>query len=462
MMGSPVTAYAPEPRSLLCIDTARSDPALLAALREANWAPVSCESIAVAARAIRTRSYNVALWRRDDLTPQACEQIKHVICADRHCEWVAVLPPSALDCAPCKELVSGYFFDHYTSPVNPTELTHTLERALVRATMQEGVVARFCEEKSGVIIGASVAIRMLLRQIAKVAPTNAPVLIAGESGSGKELVAQAVHCGSTRHAAPFIAVNCGAITSALIQAELFGAVKGAFTGALRDRKGLLAAADKGTIFLDEIADLPLDMQTNLLRFLQEGTVTPVGSTASVRLDVRVIAATNVDLGEAVSAGRFRKDLFYRLNVLPLTVPPLRERRDDIVSLAEYIFAKHSSESNPRLRGFSAAACRAMASHDWPGNVRELINRVRRAVVMADGRMIMPADLGLTTHAGVASGDALGRVRIDAERMALCEALSQASNNITHAARALGVSRMTMYRLIERHHLAVNSSDEMLR
>lgn len=459
-------AREPTARSLLYIGSAQPDPLLLAAVHEANWAPRCFESITTAARLIRPGVYRVALLLRDDLTVQACEHLKHLICGDRRCEWVAVLSPEALATPACTDLVSGYFFDHYMYPFNYGELLHTLERALVRASMQDGLTARRCEGegegKEEAIIGASVAIQMLLRQIGKVAATNAPVLIGGESGSGKELVAQAVHRRSTRHTAPFVAVNCGAIASALIQAELFGAVKGAFTGALRDRKGLLAAADKGTIFLDEIADLPLDMQTNLLRFLQEGTITPVGSTTSVHLDVRIIAATNVDLIAAVKDGRFRNDLFYRLNVLPLTVPPLRERRDDIVQLAEYFFARHRSESNPRLRGFSAAACRAMTTYDWPGNVRELINRVRRAIVMSDGRMIMPADMGLAAPTGFASVDALGRIRIDAERIAVCEALAQARNNITQAARALGVSRMTLYRLIERHRLDFNSPDEILR
>lgn len=449
-------------RKLLCIAGVRPDPLLLAALQEANWAPLFYESVAAAARATRPCTYHVALLLRDDLTAPACEQVKHLICADRQCEWVAVLSADALTTPACTDLVSGYFFDHYTAPVNYSALMHTLERALVRASIQDRIATSSCKSDGESIIGASVAIRLLLRQIGKVAPTNAPVLIAGESGSGKELVAQAIHRRSARHTAPFVAVNCGAINSALIQAELFGAVKGAFTGALKDRKGLLAASDKGTIFLDEIADLPLDMQTNLLRFLQEGTITPVGSTASVHLDVRVIAATNVDLDGAVKQGRFRSDLFYRLNVLPLTVPPLRERRDDIVNLAEHFFARHNEESSRRLHGFSAAACRVMTTHDWPGNVRELINRVRRAIVMADGRLIIPADMGLTSSDGEASADALGRIRIDAERVAVCEALAQARNNITHAARALCISRMTLYRLIDRHQLDLHSPDEMLR
>ncbi len=450
------------PRALLCIGNVPPDPLLIEAARQANWALSCVQSVAAAARLIRPGTYRVALLLLDQFSAVNCEQVRHLICNDRRCEWVAVLTPGALANQACVDLVSGYFFDHYTLPVDYQGLMHTLEHALIRALMQDGVAARCAEAKENAIIGASAAIRSLLHQIGKVAATNAPVLIGGESGSGKELVAQAVHRLSPRHTAPFVAVNCGAIASSLVQAELFGAVKGAFTGALRDRKGLLATADKGTIFLDEIADLPLDMQTNLLRFLQEGTIMPVGSTTSLRLDVRVIAATNIDLLAAVKQGRFRSDLFYRLNVLPLVVPPLRERRDDIVKLAEYFFSQFSSESNPRLRGFSAAACRAMSTFDWPGNVRELINRVRRAIVMADGRMIMPADLGFATAPGFASVDGLGRIRIDAERIAVCEALAQARNNITQAARMLGISRMTLYRMIERHQLDLTSPEEILR
>lgn len=300
------------------------------------------------------------------------------------------------------------------------------------------------------ILGQSAAVKALLRQIRRVAATDAPVLIGGESGSGKELAAQAVHQHSRRRSAPFIAVNCGALPASLIQAELFGAARGAYTGALRDRKGLLEAANGGTIFLDEIADLPLDMQINLLRFLQEQTITPVGASTTMRVDVRVVAVANIDLQEAVRQGRFRHDLFYRLNVVPITVPPLSERREDIVLLARHFFQRYAADRSPGLLGFSLAAIRAMLSHEWPGNVREVINRVRRALVMSEGRLVRPHDLGLS-EAG-SSIESVDRARQDAERAAVCTALERTHRNITRAARELGVSRMTLYRMMERHQI----------
>lgn len=449
-------------RPLLCVSDFRLDETLKNGLIQAGWVPVFFDSIAAASRQCRVGTYRVALLVLDAARPVECEQIRQIICTDRRCEWVAVLSRASVDSQACIELIIGYLFDHHTLPIDQSHLLHTLGHAYGRSSLQDACPGFGDPVQGETIVGRSAAIKLLMRQVGKVAATDAPVLIGGESGSGKELVAQAVHRRSRRAAGRFVAVNCGAISSTLIQAELFGAVRGAFTGAQRDRKGLLESADKGTILLDEIADLPLDMQTNLLRFLQEGTITPVGSTVSMHLDVRIIAATNVDLPSAVAQGRFRQDLFYRLNVLPLQVPPLRDRRDDIITLAELFFARHAKEGNPRLRGFSAAACRAMYAHDWPGNVRELVNRVRRALVMSDGRMIMPADLGLSAPAAFASIDALGRIRIDAERIAVCEALAQAGNNVTRAARALGVSRMTLYRMIERHQLDLNSPDEILR
>lgn len=444
----------------MCVGESAIDWQSIGMLGLSDWKLTLCGSISALPNLVWPEDCRVVIIVIDKLTENLCSQIKHLICTNRQREWVALVDPESLCDQICATLISSYFFDHLTLPLNHLELVHTLEHAKSRAQLHDLVMAP-CDKSHGeTIIGTSAAIRTLMRQVRKVASTNAPVLIGGESGSGKELIAQEVHCRSERHHHPFVAVNCGAIASALVQSELFGSSKGSFTGSLRDKKGFLAAADKGTIFLDEIGDLPLDMQTNLLRFLQEGTITPVGSTASERLNVRVIAATNINLQDAVKQGHFRSDLFYRLNVLPLIVPPLRERRDDIVMLAEYFFAKHSSDAHPRLRGFSSASCRVMTSYDWPGNIRELINRVRMALVMADGRFVMPIDLGFTDQPQCTDVQALGRVRIDAERAAICEALCRARNNVTRAAKALGVSRMTLYRLIERHHLDLSCRSEI--
>jgi transcriptional regulator with PAS, ATPase and Fis domain len=306
------------------------------------------------------------------------------------------------------------------------------------------------DDPASPLIGGCDAIARLRAQVSRVAKVAAPVLIWGESGSGKELTAQAIHAQSDRAAGPFVPINCGAIAPSLIHSELFCYERGAFTGATRGKAGLIESADGGTLFLDEIGDLPKDLQANLLRFLQEKTICRLGSTRNIRVDVRVIAASHVHLQQAVASGAFREDLYYRLAVLPVTVPPLRERRDDLVTLAEHFFHVYANEKSPRLKGFSNRAIEAILDHDWPGNVRELINRVRRALVMSDGRLIMPEDLGLTRGIMAPSPAALDDTRMRSERRALRECLDRSGHNVSRAARDLGVSRTTMYRLLSKH------------
>ena len=307
------------------------------------------------------------------------------------------------------------------------------------------------EEAEPYMVGASPAMNRVFASIRKFAATNAPLLITGESGTGKELVARAVHERSGNAKGPFVAINCAALPASLIAAELFGYEKGAFTGATQRRIGRLESANGGTIFLDEIADLPLELQTHLLRFLQEHTIDRVGGTRPITVDARVIVATNIELRRAIQSGRFREDLFYRLNVLNLHLPALRERGHDIELLATFFLRKFADEQGRTINGFNDEAWEKIRTHPWPGNVRELIACIRRAAVMAEGSWITPLDLGIDEQA---PSIAMVPLALPARRRVIDEAvlratLTQHGGNVTNAARALGVSRMTIYRLTER-------------
>ena len=308
------------------------------------------------------------------------------------------------------------------------------------------------------MVGNSPAMQRLQKLIRKFAAVDAPVMIYGESGTGKELVARAIHRNSSRARGAFVAVNCGAIPEHLVESELFGHVRGAFTGALQDRKGRVALADGGTLFLDEIGDLPLVHQVKILRFLQEGSFERVGSPHSTQVDVRVIAATHVDLAAAVNTQRFREDLFYRLNVLHVRVPPLRERGGDLEALAAHFLTRAQRSVQGVARDFSSDARAAIRRHHWPGNVRELINRVSKAAVVAEAPLITPADLDLPGPSGTLGAGAsqtLREARDRAEQAALEKALQASGFNLSEAAAALGVSRMTVYRLLQKHGIRLS-------
>ena len=319
----------------------------------------------------------------------------------------------------------------------------------------EGDPVRPPGAKGDCLIGDSQALLQVRANLNKFAPVDLPVLVTGETGTGKELAARALHDLSPRRNGPFIAINCGALPPNLVQAELFGHEKGAFTGASARRIGLFESADGGTVFLDEVGDLPLDAQTNLLRVLQEGTLERIGSRQSIRVDVRVLAATHVDLEEAVAQGRFRQDLFYRLDVLRLHMPPLRERGDDVELLARYFLAQFREQHRVRARGFDASARRQLHAHRWPGNVRELLNRVRRAAVVSENELIDAGALQLDEVIAV-SGDALGEVRVHAEREAILTTLRDSGFNVSECARRLRVSRVTVYRLCKKHRLELEA------
>ncbi|WP_192035726.1 sigma-54 dependent transcriptional regulator [Halomonas sp. YLGW01] len=303
------------------------------------------------------------------------------------------------------------------------------------------------------MLGNTPSMKTLFCTIQKVAAVDAPVFIRGESGTGKELTARSIHDLSVRCDGPFTAVNCGALPTHLIQSELFGHEKGAFTGAVQRKIGRIEATEGGTLFLDEIGDLPLEMQVNLLRFLEDHKVQRIGGVGDIPVDVRVLAATHVDLEKAVQEGSFREDLYHRLNVLQVSVPSLRERSQDIEAIAEHFLEKFSHESSSRVRGFDQDSREMMKRYEWPGNVRELINRVRRATVMCENRLISPEDMGLERRSNdFRQPITLEKARDIADYDAINAALVRNKFKVQRAAKELGISRVTLYRMMEKHRL----------
>jgi len=274
------------------------------------------------------------------------------------------------------------------------------------------------------------------------------VLITGETGTGKELVAREIHRRSSRLDGPFITINCGAIPENLIESELFGHVKGAFTGAVMDRPGKFHIANGGTLFLDEIGELPLNLQVKLLRVLQERVVMRVGSSKPEKVDIRIVAATNRDLEQMVREGTFREDLFYRLNVVNLWLPPLRERGEDVLIIAKTLLSKYAEEFNSPVRGFSPAAIAAIKKYDWPGNIRQLQNRIKKALVLCEHKLLSPddLDLGPTAEMGIVP---LEKAKEEFQRRYVLEVLERNNGNRTQTARDLGVDPRTIFRYLEK-------------
>jgi two-component system NtrC family response regulator len=338
-------------------------------------------------------------------------------------------------------------YDFFVKPIDVAELKIVLRRALrLHALERENRELRQ-QASTGFegMLGTSQKVQEVFASIRKVATVDAPVLILGESGTGKELAARAVHRLSSRAEGPFVPINCGAIPETLLEAELFGHEKGSFTGAHAQRRGRIETSDGGTLFLDEIGELSPPLQVKLLRFLQDHKLERIGGRAAIEVNVRVITATNVDLRKAMADGRFREDLFYRIGVVTLALPPLRDRDDDALLLAEELVRRFGSESGRKLTGFSRDAVSAIRAHAWPGNVRELENRVRRAVVMAEGPRITAADLELSNATATRQG--LRELRAGLERETIKAALKRNRGNISQTAVELGISRPTLYGLL---------------
>ncbi len=345
--------------------------------------------------------------------------------------------------------------DFYFKPIDPPVLSLVVRRALrIRELEEENWRLR---EQTGAmalagIIGVSDAMRGVCRSIEKVAPTSATVLLLGESGTGKELLARAVHRLSRQADKPFVAINCAAIPDTLLESELFGYEKGAFTGANKRTIGKLECANGGTVFLDEIGEMPNSLQAKLLRVLQERAIERVGGRELVSLDLRIVCATHCNLEERIGNGSFREDLFYRISEVTVRVPPLRERQGDCLLLAQFLLRDMAERYSRPMRGLSPDAARALQAHPWPGNVRELENRIKGAVIMGEAAVVTAAELGLAEPGDDTNYLNLRTARQRAEIQALRQSLAAASGNLSRAAELLGVTRPTLYDLMDKHHI----------
>ncbi|MGA0841197.1 MAG: PEP-CTERM-box response regulator transcription factor [Pseudomonadales bacterium] len=354
-------------------------------------------------------------------------------------------------------------YDFYQKPIDADTLTFVVDRAFRLWSLEEEnrlLASHAASTPLDGLITASASMFDIIRQLQRVAPTDATVLIGGETGTGKEVIARAVHKLSARSTGPFVAINCAAIPENLLESELFGHEKGAFTGAVARKIGKVEAASGGTLMLDEIGDMPLQLQAKILRFLQQRTVERIGSTHEIPVDVRVVSATHRDLQSMVAEGAFRQDLYFRLAEISFALPALRERGDDVVLIAKALLARHAT--NRTLR-FSQDALSALTGWNWPGNIRELENRVRRASILADGRLVTARDLELKPPEYSIEDNMpldLREVRARGERDAIQRAMARAQDNVSKAARLLGISRPTLYSLLQKYEIsAAGSTDE---
>jgi len=344
-------------------------------------------------------------------------------------------------------------YDFHQKPFAPEVLCLVVERAFYLHTLQQenrNLLSTQVDSPISGIITRDPALIKVCRNVEKVAPSDASVILLGDSGTGKEILAKALHLSSARKSKRFIAINCAAIPETLLESELFGYEKGAYTGAVRQTLGKIELANGGTFFLDEVSDLPMVLQAKLLRFLQERVIERIGGREEIPVDVRVVCATHQNLPELIEANHFRKDLYYRLSEIVITIPPLRDRLGDAILLAHHFRNKFSAQEKLSPLNFSQEAMAAIESHQWPGNIREMENCIRRAVIMTDGAQISAEDLGLQIPSTPIEPINLRQVREEAERSALVKTMARVNGNVVKAAELLGVSRPTIYDLMNRH------------
>jgi two-component system response regulator HydG len=434
-------------RRILVVDDDRAHATMLAAMLGSwGYAVDLADDGSTAVARVRERAYDAVLTDVRMAEVDGIEALRRIKLHNPFLPVLIMTAYSSEDTA-VNALKAGAF-DYLHKPIDFEELRDGLDRALEHAgRSRTGETAHAGEASPGGMIGTSAPMRELFAMIRAVAPSEASVLILGESGTGKELVAKALHEGSPRRARALVAVNCAALAENLLESELFGHEKGAYTGAQRQRDGRFVQAGGGTLFLDEIGEMAIGLQAKLLRVLQEGEVQRLGSDRTVHVDVRVVAATNRDLEAEVRAGNFREDLYYRLNVIALRVPALRERTEDIPLLARHFLDRFAARNRKIFRGFSPRAMDLMLRHPWPGNVRELENAVERAVILSPGDLVtesdLPASLRLAPDAPPANPGPAGHSLEDAEREAIVRTLEQVGHNKSEAARVLGVTRVTL-------------------
>ncbi|WP_213999949.1 PEP-CTERM-box response regulator transcription factor [Arsukibacterium sp.] len=343
-------------------------------------------------------------------------------------------------------------YDYYQKPIDADVLNIIIQRAFkLTGLEQENRALKASNSAQLDIIGNSDAMIKACRTVEKIAPTEITTLLLGESGTGKEVFARAIHKQSQRASKPFVAINCASIPENLLESELFGYEKGAFTGANKTTLGKIECANGGTLLLDEIGDMPLSLQAKMLRFLQERVIERIGGRQEIEADVRVICATHRNLAEMVASQTFREDLYYRISEITLTIPPLRERGHDIIIIAKALLHKFNKEYHSQIHGFTDSAIQAMLAHNWPGNIRELQNKLKSAVILADNKLIDAPDLGLNgnNHSKI---DTLRKVREQAETQAIRHAYAVANTNLSKTADLLGITRPTLYALIDKYRL----------
>ena len=348
-------------------------------------------------------------------------------------------------------------YDFYQKPIDTDVLNLIIDRAFQLSYLEKEHVKlqqQTVQPLAGIIASCK-KMQELSRKVEKIAPTNVTALLLGESGTGKEVLAKAIHGLSDRKDKPFITVNCAAIPENLLESELFGYEKGAFTGASQQTKGKIEYAHKGTFFLDEIGDLPFSLQSKLLRFLQERIIERIGGRREIPIDVRIICATHQNLQTLINEGRFRLDLYYRISEITINIPPLREREGDAITIATAFLRRFSEANNKKIKNFTKEAAKAIETYSWPGNIRELENKIKRAVIMTDDTSITFDDLELEDSIDVSMPFNLKEVREGAETIAIKRALTHSNNNISNTARLLGITRPTLYTLFEKYRIHVN-------